>query len=253
MSNVVCPKCRVQLHIDDVNIEEGAALCRSCKMMHRLRDCLEVTGMVEAASADVPKGCRVVSDGGPTIIEASIASGWKFAATLFVCLFWNGVVSVFLFHVLTSLYVHLIGPLPAWLPFKQATQQPAPFSIGLLVFLIPFVVIGVGMMCAVVLRLVGVVRVKLDEMKGSTFIGVGAIGWTRRFDISSVTSVREGISNWKGQNNAPIPVIELGGVDMRFGTLLNAEQRRWMMGMLSVLMHGERKGVAKVAAKKSSR
>ncbi len=242
MSNLVCPSCREHLGVSDVNIEEGIALCRACSRVSRVADCLDAADARDAAELPAPRGCTVEQSGSRTVVCASIASIGGFLGTLFACLFWNSIVSCFVFFAACGLYLNLVGPLPSWVPQVKGST-PLAMSIGMAVFLIPFVLVGLYLAACVPLSLAGCVRVTLDGMDGSTFLGVGSVGRTRRFELGAVTQVRE--CDAFLQNNQPRRAIELVGPRVKFGAMMREDQRRWMIGMLRVLIAPDARGAGR--------
>jgi hypothetical protein len=105
----------------------------------------------------------------------------------FFNLFWNGIVSVFLVQV-----------------FNPDT---GPLRIGLALFLVPFVVIGLGMFIALVIALLGPAVVKVWRLDRSAlrhqWVVAGLTVWSRHDALGAIDAVqvdrRERSATWLGQ------------------------------------------------------
>src|SRR5207253_8518559 len=99
----ICPKCHRQIPIADVNVATDVALCRSCNLVHKLSELVQVAELEEGVDfARLPAGAWYRDSGMGVVIGATHRSlGTAFALLLFT-LFWNGIVSVFVFLALNS-------------------------------------------------------------------------------------------------------------------------------------------------------
>jgi len=168
--NIVCPKCRKAIPMEDVNVSADTALCRDCGKTFRFSDLTSIvldTGPVDLGAP--PPHVKVEwnpLDGSITLTHHRFS---KFA--FFVIPFtmvWSGL----------SLWDSYV---------KQFVNHK--FDLLSTIFGLPFLA-GTLFLVAVVLLLVfGKIRVRLGAGKGSVFEGVGAIGRTRRFAYSTNTSV----------------------------------------------------------------
>ena len=206
MTENPCPECGEPIPAESINIEEGVALCPNCGRLSRLSEVVERRPPMVETLDQPPKGCEILHLGREVLARASLRSLPGFAGSLFFALFWNGITSVFVLVALAGLYTNLIGPLPAWFP---APDMDDGMSLGmtlfLCVFLTPFVVIGLGMIGAVLLNLVGRVEVRISETEGIVRTGVGFLTWNRRFDPNQVRHVEAGVTAWQtnDQSNPP--------------------------------------------------
>lgn len=247
MFSSICPACRAPVPIEDVNLKEGVALCRACGKVSRLIDvaAAEEEGTGHAA-AETPRGCQLVGRGSEMEVRASTRSVGGAVFTAVFALFWNGIVSVFVLVAIGGLYTHLIGPLPSWFPAppisqgngpsKTASQMDLGEVLFLCVFLIPFVLIGMGMVCAFAVCMWGSVRVRIAGESGAVRVGVGPLWWTRRFDATKVRRVAMGRTTWtQNKETKPLIVIEADR-EVRFGSMLTSERRNWMLAVLRDLL-----------------
>ncbi len=255
--SVTCP-CGQDIPIADINVGEGVALCRGCGKLSRLMDLatpLEDAAAIEAANAPPPKGCRIDDFGGQAVLVASARSLTTAGPLLFFAAFWNSIVSVFVLIATAGLWTNLVGPIPAWFPAPSATNGPGGSnnSIGigmplgmalfLCVFLIPFVAIGLGVLCAALVAMAGRVVVRLRGPEGVVFTGIGPIGWRRRFDASRVKAVKfvESAAERNGQRRKLIG-IETEQRTIKFGSVLTDQRRAWLAGALKKVLTQAKRG-----------
>lgn len=239
MSDYYCPSCDAPLSNTDINLSEGVALCPDCGKLARLGELIDYERPSEEVVNNPPSGCTLQNDNDATWIRISLRSIGILLVTLFVCLFWNGIVSVFVLIALSGLYTNLVGPLPDWAPaptMEGGEQIPLGMTLFLCVFLTPFVTIGSIMIGAVLLSLFGVITIHIAVHAASVRTGVGPIGWTRRFDPSTVRSIRTGLSKWQ-VNGEHKELIEIDADRaVRFGAGLNNAKREWVIAVLRRLL-----------------
>src|SRR5256885_1368490 len=96
MATNTCPACGQPITADDINIQEGVGLCRACGKLSRLGDIADQPAVDANAPATPPAGCSFEEpmEGG-AVVRASLRSPGGAVTALAVCLFWNGIVSVF--------------------------------------------------------------------------------------------------------------------------------------------------------------
>lgn len=227
---------------------EGVGLCRGCNGLWRLgelaREPEEALSDQAAKLQGTPGGCSIRDDGQETVIRAT-CRGPMGCFFLAFATFWNSITMVFVTIAGGALYTHVIGPLPGWFPTfgssgSKKGMSPQSMSlgaaIGLCVFLIPFVAVGLGTMIAALMGLLGRTEVRLREGRGRAFTGIGPIGWGRSFDATLVRQVRvlKSRSETNGREGRHIVIeadqrVELGG-------MLSEPRRRWMAGVLRKIL-----------------
>ena len=240
-SKAMCPECHAQLDAADVNVSESVALCRECEKLIRLSQLLKVEDKRKLAhelKGEAPAGTWARDDGRGMVVGASMRSFPTAMGLLFMCLFWNGIVSVFVALVLASTLKHMGIALPASFPAPK--MNGAPMSVGMTVFmwlfLTPFVLIGLGLMGAFLSALGGRVEVSVDRESGKVFEGIGLLGRTRRFDVHRVKDVRLEDKQWTDRdgsrrNRGNITIEADKTID--FGSGLSVERRRFLAAKLS--------------------
>ncbi len=248
--SVLCPLCRKEVSPGDVNDGADVAYCRSCNHAAKLsaiaaevsdkRDALrrkltgESPGNTPVAGptdetipapdlANPPPGCWYRDDGMEARVGATCRSVGGAAFMIFFTLFWNGVVSIFVVVNIASTLHHMGITPPAWFP--TPSSNPSGMTLGTTVFmwlfLTPFIAIGLATAAIALTSLFGRLEVRVRETRGTVFVGVGPIGWRRRFDTLGVQSISIGQTTWT-QNNQSKPVIVIHGDEtLRFGSMLS--------------------------------
>lgn len=211
MSQTRCPRCNGRIRTRDINVQEGVAVCRGCEAVTRLRELAEDADVSSADPASPPRGCRFSSDGVRTVVHASARSLGGALGLLFAAVFWNGIVSVFVLLAIAGTLHHALGSVPEWFPAPPMDSgvMPLGITIFLWVFLTPFIAIGALLAGTTLLAAGGRVEVRVDGERGSVFLGVGPLGWRRRFDVREVKSVTLGETTWKENDKSkPVAVID---------------------------------------------
>lgn len=246
MAPNLCPVCGGPIATDDINIQEGVGLCRACGKLSRLAEIADQPAADPKMFDAPPPGCTLEDrTGGAKVLRATLRSAGRAVGLLAICLFWNGIVSVFVLIALAGLYTNFIGPLPEWFPAPTGTQNkngnigpgmPLGMNLFLCVFLIPFVTIGLIMFLAFLTCVVGRIEVLLDGPIGRVRTGFGPFNWTRRFDPTRVKRVIQGQTSYE-ENGRTKAVIQIDADrTVKFGSMLEDGRRAWMMGALHLLL-----------------
>ncbi len=240
-TNAACPDCRTVLDAADVNVSEGVALCRECEKLIRLSQLLkaqEQRTLSEQFAGEPPSGTWARDDGRALVVGATTRSLAGAMGLLFFCLFWNGIVSVFVAVVLASTLKHMGVTLPAWFPAPN--MNGSPMSVGMTifmwVFLTPFLLVGLGMFFAFLSALGGRVEVTIDRDTGKVFEGIGLVGWTRRFDVQRVKDVRLEDKQWTdsdGDRRQKASITIEADKTISFGAGLSIDRRRFIAAKLN--------------------
>ena len=125
-------------------------------------------------------------------------------------------------------------------------------GIVMLVFLTPFVLIGLGAVGAIALSLFGSLRVFVEPSEVRVSVGVGPVRRTRRFDPARAVGIGEGESDVEVDNRARTDiVVDLvgdgggngeSGSEFRFGASLRGPRRVWVRQALRGELVLEEKG-----------
>jgi hypothetical protein len=214
-------------------MKEGVGLCRACGTLTRLSELAEDPEFATADASKPPHGCNVSDVGDETIVTASTRTVGGALGALFGCLFWNGIVSVFVAVALGGTLRYLFGSIPAWFPMPEKSSNGLADSPGgilfLWLFLTPFITIGLLVFGTTLLCFMGRIEVRLRGADGLVRSGFGPFWWTRRFDTQSVRNVCLGQSRWRQNGRSESLVqIQTEKRTIRFGTQLPDERRVWM-------------------------
>jgi hypothetical protein len=245
-----CPACGKPMAAADINVAEGVGLCRACGKLSRLREIAEQPELdPKALTTAPPPGCSIEErPGGGRVVRASLRSPGMAVAALAVCLFWNGIVSVFVLIAISGLYTHFVGPLPHWFPAPGETgkkgnigpDMPLGMTWFLCIFLIPFVTIGLIMIATFLTCVFGRVEIITEGPVGRVRTGFGPFKWARRFDPTQVRRVSQSLSSWQ-QNNESKPVVQIDADRVvKFGSMLEDRRREWVIAVLHAALIAKR-------------
>jgi len=239
MITPICPQCKMVIEPDDINVAKDIAYCRACEKVCALSEITQNVGLDDTIDLmRPPKGAWYESAPEGTRIGASHRSLVTALGLLAVSLFWNGIVSVFvLLNIANTLNLIGIG-LPEWLPVGNSESSMGfGMTLFLWVFLTPFIAIGTTMVLGFLMALFGKEEVILSHHSGKVFVGIGALGWTRRFDGKTISSVRLVTKNWRdsdgdAQSKSEIVLTRNDGKEMKFGGSMPKERRKFVAAAL---------------------
>lgn len=240
MPDYYCTSCQGKLGTESINIAEGVALCPSCGTLSRLSELIDNTPAKPEVVNNPPRGCTITDMVDKMRVRVSTRSVGGAAGLLFFCLFWNGIVSVFVLLAISGLYSNLVGPVPDSFPGPDMGEDPMGLgmSIFLCIFLIPFVTVGAIVFGALLLSLIGRVDIDIAPDKASVRTAIGPLGWTRRFDPRQAKKVMIGRSKIE-TNGEHKPLIEIqADRTVRFGSGLSEQKLEWLQAVLKSLLLG---------------
>jgi len=259
-----CPACSEPFLPDDVNVGANVAFSRSCSKAHVLSTLAGAPTpspvvvfadpeqerlsrlVAQVDTTRPPDGAWVRDDGIETVVGASMRSIGGAVAVTFFCLFWNGIVSVFVLIAIAGSLHHAGLSLPKWFPSpimsgSGGSIMPLGVVLFLWVFLIPFLLVGSVLIATVFCMLAGRVEVTIRDNLGRVFTGIGSIGWSRRFDVSLVTAVDLAEKRWRDSDGDPAhkqQVVIDAGKPIRFGSMLSEERKVFVAGALRKVLVG---------------
>ncbi len=205
----ICPKCRAEIPLDDVNVATDIALCRRCKESFAYSELIEEQ---EAGSVNLnlpPKGTWFLR----TMNGFEVGSTTRSAAALFLVPFmcvWSG-------GSLGGIYGSQI------IKGKFELVQSLfgiPFLLGTLIF---------GSIA--VMSVCGKIVVRVEGIKGEVFTGVGPIGWRQKFQRDDVTKVRRSQHRGSKGNMSDQITIE-GRKTIHFGVGMKTERLHFILAAL---------------------
>lgn len=234
-----CPRCKEVIPSEDINVANDIAFCRHCDLSHRLSDLTLGTTVDEDVDASrPPAGTSFQRDGRGVVIGATHRSIGQAFGLLFITLFWNGIVSVFVLLAFASTLQHMGVALPHWFPSptSRGSSIPVGMTIFLWLFLTPFIAIGLAMLAGFLSCLAGRTEIQIQGSQCVIFTGIGALGFRKRFATSDARDVRIEDRSWRdssgnSRRKAQI-VVETSSKPISFGSMLTVERRRFVAGCL---------------------
>ena len=204
----VCPYCKANIPLDDVNVATDIALCRACQ-----RTCAYSLACSEAEiSTDLlnapPKTIKMETGfNGETTIVYHKLSPLLFFFIPFTAL-WSG-----------GSMIGIYG--------TQIWNDK--FDLGQSLFGIPFLIGTIGLLSVIAYMVFGKWIITLDRGQGTIFVGVGSLGWTRQFSYNKdslvslrMTSVRVNEVSQRGV------FVRTDDKDFVFGALLKEDAKRFI-------------------------
>ena len=235
-----CPKCQRIIPSADLNVANDVALCRACNSMHSLAELVhdaEVDSSIDLNRPPAGAWFRSTSFGAN--IGATYRSLGGALGLLAISLFWNGILSVFVFLVLGATLALLHIPPPGWFPDMKINKNEMGWgmTIFLWLFLTPFLLVGLAMVIGFFMSLGGRTEVTLQNGRGIIFTGIGPIGWRRRFTVDTVKKVRVEDKRWRdsdgdARRNREIVIELLSGKPIKFGSTLPEERMNFVAAAL---------------------
>lgn len=238
MSVNICPGCGTAIDADAINITEGVALCPDCGRLSRLSEVVDRRRPIGEILENRPRGCTLTQHGHEIVAKVRHSSLGGFLTLLGITAFWNGITGVFVLIAFAGIYSNLFGPLPDWFPAPPMDDAMGlGMSIFLCLFLIPFVVVGLGLFAATLLALVGKTEVVIGEYEAYVSTGVFMFRWRRHFNPQQVHQV-ELVPSGRNQNgNASGYKIAIrADEDIEFAQSLPDARRDWLYAVLHELL-----------------
>ncbi len=240
----ICPLCRNVITADDINVPKDLAYCRRCNAGQALSGLINGPQYVPKVDLhNPPAGTWYRTDPLSIVIGASHRSWGSVLTYLGISLFWNGIVSVFVLVALSGTFHHLAIEVPNWFPAPKMNGETMGLGmlIFLWIFLTPFILIGLAMILGFISSLAGRTEIRIGSNRGSIFVGIGRLGWTRDFDPASVkeVSISERVSyNDEGNTSSQMEILlqEKSGKTIKFGSLLKGERQYFISSALRQIL-----------------
>jgi hypothetical protein len=178
--NLVCPKCKSEIGIDDVDLVNETGFCFDCKGDFECKDWIESSLVDPKRLHDPPAGASFQTLPNGFRVMVSTRSYWWIVFLPMACA-WSAILGFFSWG-----FSHGEG-VTRWMLF---------------LFLIPFYGIAAVLWRDALLAMAGKVGISVEGETGRTFKGVGPIGWTRQFDWGGIKKIRVSnhyVKNWATQ------------------------------------------------------
>lgn len=240
MKTPACPKCGGVIPGEDINVGGDLAFCRPCHLAHPFSLLVRGNGIDPKLDlARPPAGAWMRHSALGTIVGATHRSWGGAAGLLAIGVFWNGIVSVFVLVALAATMSHLGWERPEWFPAPEMNQKSMGLGITIFlwIFLTPFIAVGLAMVAGFLLCLGGRTEVRLRDLQGEIFTGIGPIGHKRRFQSEGVKDVRISDQSWTdsdGDRRRKTEIILDRGEEkpIKFGSSLPEARRQFVAAAL---------------------
>lgn len=207
---ILCPRCRLAIPLDDVNVATDIALCRQCGQTWSYADLNEESKAPDFVPQSPPSGAWYQETGPRSFtVGSTTRSPIAFFLVPFMCV-WSG------------------GSLGGIYGTQLAKGH---FNLSQSLFGIPFILGTLLFGSIAVMSVCGKVTITVDGDDGVIFTGVGPIGWRRRFNWRKITSIR--ITERVGNRGSVSEQLTFDGDKrLNFGTGIKTERLDFMLAML---------------------
>ena len=205
--DTTCPGCRQAIPLDDINIAKDIALCRGCGKVWTFSLIRATQELARVNLQNPPRGVRFERDH-------------------------HGVTSIG-YHRIPRALIFLIPFTACWSGFSMfgiygSQFKKGQFDLSQSLFGLPFL-IGTAVLCSIILfGLFGRWQINIRRGEGTCFVGVGPIGWRRRFTVGPQASVSLEMSSYR-VNQVPQEAITIheGGVKIiSFGASIASREAK---------------------------
>lgn len=207
---LVCETCHAHIPSDDVNVQKDIAFCRTCNSAFPISEAVHDSAISQASLNDPPKGAWLTRTPKEAVIGATTRSKSAFFIVPFA-LVWAG------------------GSLGGIYGTQIASGE---FNILLCLFGVPFLIGSIFLTGMALMTMFGKVELRFDYNGDRIFTGIGMLGWTRKFDLSEVESIKEDLSAQRSNNGNQLCIVMEGKRRIRFGSMLSDDRRYFMINAL---------------------
>lgn len=203
-----CPLCQSAISTDDVNVATDLALCRSCGNTSSFSVVSGSSEISLQALAKPPRCVKIERDfSGATVITYRKLSPVLLFLIPFTA-FWSG--------------------LSMWGIYGSQFRK-GEFDVSQSLFGLPFLLGSVVLLSVITFLLAGKWQITLKNRAGTVFVGVGRLGWTRKFAYSRDTLVAMRMTNVRVNEVSQKGIlIRNQSTDLIFGTMLNEEAKQFI-------------------------
>jgi hypothetical protein len=212
---ILCPECDRPFAASEMNVAKDVAVCPECDEAYALSELVaDQKVAVEEFDLGQPP---------PGVSFERTEIGWRLTSTTrspvgFIlvpfALLWCGV-------GLPNLYVYLVSGNYDW----GQTAGASMFCFAALVLTL-----------LALMTTVGRLSVSGERGEGAVFIGIGPIGWTRRFDWKSIRKVEEENIGYRYSGSHGLAIALIGQDRTKFGSMLTDRRRYFMVQALRKLL-----------------
>ncbi len=251
-----CPRCCQTIPSEDVNVVTDVAFCRACNLTTSLSG--QASSVPLDPNVDItspPAGAWYRDDGLELRVGASCRSLGSTLGLLFISAFWNGIVSVFVVLAISATLHHIGVAQPSWFPTPKmnGSTMGVGMTLFLWLFLTPFILIGSAMIGALLTSMMGHTEVRVRGGEGKVFTGIGSIGFTKRFDATGVSEIRNEDRQYRdsdGDNRTKKQIVlEITSAKrITFGSMLRDDRRAFVASALGRVLLPRDHGTVRATA-----
>jgi hypothetical protein len=210
-----CPICQSAIGLQDINVSTDIALCRKCNKTFSFS---EIHHKPSSGFPDLnapPAGAWFEQSPGGFRTGGTTRSWMALFFIPFTCV-WSG-------GSLSGIYG------------KQLLT--GHFDLSSSMFGLPFLIGSIFLLGLCAMSVAGKVEIVQNQNRMSIFVGVGVLGWTRNYQMSDFSSVREERAlnanwNWGAWNRRGAAIILEGKRRAAFGSNLTEERRYFVLSAL---------------------
>lgn len=212
-----CPTCGALLAMEDVNMATDMALCRACSKISKISELMQEE-RDERILDSLPRRMSVVKTARGLEVTYRKHKGMGFFM-LFFAIVWNAMTYAALFAVM---------------------EEMPRESLFALLFLIPFVLIGLGTFFSAVYVLFSRIMLILTPGRGELFRGVGSLGRRQQFLLAKDSCISIEASNIQENHRVlnKIIVEQPSGKPFEFGTGIAEKEAQQYVAALLRQMRG---------------
>ncbi|MBH0058750.1 hypothetical protein I6F65_17545 [Pseudoalteromonas sp. SWXJZ94C] len=172
---VNCNQCKRKIDAENINVSKDTAYCLSCESLISLSSLLETSASKKFDTTQSIDGVKVDEHGGNWSINASN----------------RGLIALFL---VPFTFVWVGSSLSGIYGTQLANGE---FDLQKSLFGLPFLIGSVVLISFTLMSVFGRTNVSCENGKTLVFIGIGSIGWYRRFEWKNIERITESYSRQK--------------------------------------------------------
>ncbi len=213
----LCPSCQGVISPEDVNVATDKALCRNCGMVSSFAEVVENVD-IKIDLNNVPRGIKFIEGEN----HERIVSYHRFSPILLflipfaVC--WSG-------FTLGGIYVTM--------------TSSGKYDESMLFGELPFLIGTITLFSIIIYLLFGSSRLTMDQGEGTFFVGVGKLGWTRKFQYAHDSRVSLKRTNIEVNNVAQNGIcVTTDDRDFVFGALMRDDAKEFLIALIRQEIRG---------------
>ena len=230
---IICPKCSRPIPAEDVNTTTNIAFCRPCVEAFALTSMVKPDAIPRLSPPEKRLSILEIQGNVLTLILPRGGAKGLGCFLLIFSIFWNGIVSIFVF-------------ISAWNLFHTGSMNVKSEGGGSVpdlyaaLFLVPFVLIGIGMALATIYIFFTQSSLVMDHERGLFRREIFGMKFDKKFEMAEVKSIKLVVSYTENG----VAVYGIGilkesetksgglttGARICFGSGLPEDEKEWLLG-----------------------